>query len=389
MKRLLKGIIFIIFAVCLVGCSKDGSDISKLENTEKINIDSSSVGVYSQKYSMISLSEIGAIWNWGNQRLIKFSPVDSGEIMPLCYDPNCKHPETSDENPDPVCMAALYNHNCEIAYYNGAVYIFERRSLGENELYKMNINGSSREYIGTFPFEVELYQESIFCNNKAYLKVGILETNLEEVEGIQALEYTDKFVEIDLINGTYRYISDEIEDYIADIDLMNDKLFLRLADQKDGGRLYMMKLDIKTSESEIFISKDEWAAGCKYILAYDNDSYLYWDKNTSEIGIKNLDGTVEKLLLKGPEGESFRVCSSCDGMMYRRTMEYEGSVPGNYFMDFETGEIINITDEVEKYNLIYYDGYYDMFLGNIEDENNKILGRTAWSKAKILGEAME
>ena len=387
MKRLFCVLILMIFATRIMGCSSIDSKDSETKILYE-NTDEGSVGIYSKKYFVTSISEIGVIWDWGNPRLIKFSPVDSGESMVLCYDPNCKHPETSNDNQDPVCMAALYNDHCETAYYNGAVYIFTVTSIGENVLYKMNINGSNREYVATFPFETQLDQDAIFYDNKAYCIASILQTNLEEVEGIKEVEYIDKLVEIDLKKGTYRYVSDEIADYILAVDLKDDNLYVRFADAADGC-IYMKKININTAEEVVFISKEEWTAGHRYILVYGEDSYVYWDRNTSEVGIKNLDGTVEKLLLKGPEGESFKACPSCDGMMYRRTMEYEGNAAGYYFMDFDTWEIADITAEVEKYNITYYDGYYDMFVGEITDEYGMIQGWNAWSKAKILGEAME
>lgn len=60
---------------------------------------------------------------------------------------------------------------------------------------------------------------------------------------------------------------------------------------------------------------------------------------------------------------------------------------GFYFMDFETGEVINITEEAEKYNLLFYKGYYNAFIGReyVEEERDFIWGM--WSKDKIIGEA--
>ncbi len=383
MKRFLRVIGFVMIITSLMGCNEN---IQSSKQTDEGQVEGPASTAYSKRYRSGQISELGIIWTFGDpDDFIKFTPVNSNEMMLLCFDPNCKHPATSSENPDPVCMAALYNHMCEVIYHDGAIYIFVTENIGENVLYKMNINGSSRERIATFPFEVKPANCSVSYGNYTYIRAKVLQTDLDKLESIQALEYVNKVVEIDLTDGTYRYISDEFDNhiYVSDTDVYGKSLFLRLSDMKDDGRIYMIRLNIDTGKNEILISKEEWADGYRFICCYDEDSYFYWDRNASEIGIKNINGTVEKVLLTGPEGESFLACPSFDGMMYRRTMDYESEAAGYYFMDFETQEVINITEEVDTYGLQYYDGYYDVF---VSDEDNIY---ATWSKDKILSEASE
>ena len=51
-------------------------------------------------------------------------------------------------------------------------------------------------------------------------------------------------------------------------------------------------------------------------------------------------------------------------------------------MDVSTGEVINITEEAEKYGIEGYDRHYDVFLSLNEDVEVEM-----WSREKILEEA--
>lgn len=379
-----------LIIMCLAGCN------GKVPKEEQTGSDYENA-VYTKMYYKAAKSDIGAIWVKEDGSHICFTPKNSDEEMVFCFNPNCSHPETSADNPDPECMAALYHsyRNNEVAYYNGAIYIFAMENLGECTLYKMDVNGSNREMVGVFPFETYCRRACIFYNDRVYLSATVLKTDLENDEDekedgmatVKRLQYDYTFAEINLTDKTYRFIGEDFDGstYVAEIDLMGPYLYARLSDMEDDGRIYEARYNLETSEAEVVISKDEWASGIRYIVHYDDDSYYYWDKNESMIAIRNIDGTVEKIVLKGPAGERFGASVSCDGMMYTRSMEYEGEQPGRYFMDFETGEITDITEPADKYGFCEYDGYYGVFLGeHVDGKNSKY---HIWDREMILSEA--
>ena len=76
---------------------------------------------------------------------------------------------------------------------------------------------------------------------------------------------------------------------------------------------------------------------------------------------------------------------SGDKLFYTRKYDFGDEKAGAYFMDIKTGEVINITEEVEKYGLIGYDRYYDSFISAVEIDGVTI---GMWSREKILEEAL-
>jgi len=272
----------------------------------------------------------------------------------------------------------------DIGYYEEAVYFFVNTSKTAHRIYKMDVGSAVRELVAEVPNQAAPGYITTFCGDKLYYNTKILHTDKTTGRG----HYTYRLVEVNLLDGSYRFISEETEGTIDTADVVGNIMFTRRWGTGGDGKIYMVTIDLTTLEETVFLSKEDWVTGFRYIQGYDEDSYYYWDSNASEIGIKNIDGTVERVLLKGPIGESFGACPSYRGMLYRRTMEYEGMQPGWYFMDIETGEITDITEVTEKYHTYRYDGYYDAFVGtNYEEDGRKVINDNMWSREWILNEA--
>lgn len=393
MRRIFKAICLITIIMCFAGCNKSKDVSSKIDSAvinEHNNYSLGAEGAYSKSYDILSISEAGAIWSYGLKQ-IRFSPVDSEMDMALCYEPDCEHPVVSNDSPDPKCMAALYNCHCDTAYYDGKIYIFAATGIDGHEMYEMKLDGTGRKKIASFPFWADLDYFYIITNDKAYYEAEILQTEEDALaqEGYHLLEYSNRMVEVNLADGSYRFVTEATYDTVVDADLVGNILYMRVADTYDEGRIYVKTINIHTGEEKVIVTKDDWDAGKRYIRAYDEDSFMYWDRTASEIGIKNIDGTIEKVLLKGPEGERFSAEFSYDGMIFNRNLAYEDKVPGTYFMDLNNFEVIDITDEKDKYGIISYNGYCGTFIGEIYHKEEGKIDWRLWSKDKILSEAAE
>ncbi len=380
MKNIIKVIVTVMLGICIMGCKKETMEMPRnIEASESIETTEAEKKVrYAERYQMVSLSEAGIIYT-GDER-VRLAGIDGGDDMILCYNPNCIHQNAKVTYGDPECMAALYESYCDIAYYEGTIYFFVEDGINNHRIYKMNTNGAGRELLAKFPFGYSVAY-AIFCEDKLYYIAEIAQK--DEIKKV--ISYNRRIVEVDINDGTYRFLTEESEDLVANIDLAGNNIYIRRADKSNNGTLYMVAIDIETLEEKIIISTEEWLAGNRYIDVYDEDSYYYYDCNKYEIGIKNIDGTIEQVLVKGAEGETFGWADpSCDGLFYKREFDYDDEKAGAYFLDMETGEVTNITDEQVKYSLVGYDGYYDAFVSRDSEFNWGM-----WSKEKVLSEAKE
>lgn len=380
MKKFLRMLCLLLMIFCVAGC--DSKETISSEDVETI-LGSSDVR-YAERYQMISISEAGVISDDMNEGLVYLTPVDDTKKLVFCYLPDCRHDTIISDGEESKCMAAHYGNVTRTAYYGGILYFFVMEGLEKHRIYKMETNGAKRELFAELPFSFNIGYACVFCEDKMYYTAQIL--HKDEITG--EISYGYRVVEVDLTDATYRFITEEKEELITIVNLSGNTLYIRKTETASGGIPFVTVVDMNTLEETIIITTDEWINGNRYIDAYDEDSYFYYDAMTYEIGIKNVDGNVEKVLLRGSEGEHFSGADpSCDGLFYERIFDYEGEPAGAYFMDLVTGSITNITEEKEKYGLEGYDGYYDVFVAREYVESERSMKWSIWSKEKVLAEA--
>ncbi len=374
MKKIIKTVCLIILVLFLMGC--------------KVNDDKSSDNIgtrYAERYQMVSLSEAGVIYDNINEGLIYLSTIDEAKEKVFCYLPNCKHAAVTSTNKDPECMAALYEGSTKTAYYEGTIYFFVSDGLMEHNIYKMKTDGAGRELLAELPFAYNIGLVCVFRGDKVYYDAHIPSRNT----ATGRLDYSYSVVEVDLIDGSYRFVTTNSDEGIQHVNFAGDTMYVQ---RLDGTRPYLLTVDMNTLEEKVIITTDEVPANI-YMAAYDEDSYFYLDSTNYEAGIRNVDKTVEQVLLKWEEGKDLGIIKpSNKGMLYERRYEYEDEPVGTYFMDLVTGEVTNITEEKEKYGIVGYDGYYDVFVAYefVENEDGgSNMKWSIWSREKVLGEAGE
>lgn len=409
MRRLLNVVCVVILVLCVTGCGNQNSttptadtlnwttapEDNRLLSTEAIEETSAVIGQttaadmfkfntdirYAERYWWASLSEYGVFHDHTDDYLLDIVVKDIGEEEIFCGNPGCKHPNVPVSAGTPECMAAIYK-DCRTAYYNNEVYFFVSDGLYQHRIYVMNIENGERRFLAKMPFDGhKIGQFTIFKDDKMYYTARFVYE--DEITGVLVAKH--RIMELSLRDGSYRFLTEETEDLFTEVHIIGDKLWVRRADQSDNGRLYTEIIDINTLETTLAIDKHEWEIGNRYIDVYDEDSYYYWDKITYKIGIRNIDGTVEKVLLQGAEGEDFVPADpSGDKLFYTRNYDFGDEKAGAYFMDVKTREVIDITEEAEKYNIMGYDCYYDVFVSEPTEEADIRI----WSREKILEEAL-
>ena len=319
MKKFLSVICIMVFVVSFWGCN-DGSfnpnedvkwttapEDNRLLSTEAVENTSSVTAEteedtfeyysdirYAERYMWASLSEYGVFNDTYGDYVLDIMVKDVGEEVIFCDNPGCKHPNVPVSAGTPDCMATLYENSGRIAYYNGTIYFFRSNGIYEHRIYTMNIANGERMCLAKLPFGGQkVGQFTIFKEDKMYYTARLVYE--DEITGEMIEKH--RIMELSLRDGSYRFLTEETEDLFTEAHLTCDKLWVRRADQSDDGRLYVEIIDINTLETTLAIDKHEWELGNRYIDVYDEDSYYYWDKITYKIGIRNINGTVEKVLL--------------------------------------------------------------------------------------------
>ncbi len=376
-KKNFKVACFLMLILCLMGCAKEtaddnssGAETTTADKGESVR--ASMVG-HAERYMGISLSEAGIVYDYyddNSSGLVRLVTIGEGKDMVLCYNPNCKHKGEE-------CMG-YRGVGARTMYYNGAVYYFSSINIFDHKITKQDTNGAGREFLVELPFG---YNISYFCichNDKMYYDAEI--TYKDEVT--KELTSVFRVVEVDLLDGSYRFLTEESEDIVSIASLKGDTMYMRMYDGVDG-RLNMVAMDINTLEKKTIISKETWKDEYVFVNGYDEDSYFYADRPNREVGIRNVDGTVERVLFRGAANERYsNLDAYSTGVFYSRMYDYEDEPAGDYFMDLITGEVVNITDEAEKYGINGYDGNYDAFIKRGTKNDHGM-----WSREKIISEA--
>lgn len=380
-KSVVPGIVLCMM-LCMTGCGeKSGGDNSGGEAYDMAGLS------YVQRYQTVSLTESGILYD-GNDGLLHLITIDEGEDIIMCYDPNCTHDPATSANPDPKCMAAHYYGKTQTGYYDGCIYFLVNDGAFRHKLYRAKTDGSGRELLAEgLPFTYRISYGLIFYNDKMYYTAMVPYAD----ERTSAVSFMSRIVEFDLLDNTYRFLTEETADTIMEMDLTENYMYMRVSDVDDGGRIFYQRVNINTCEEEIIITKDVYRDEYCYIKACSDDRYFYYDRKTCDIGIRSVDGEYREIILDGAEGEFFSGWEKPSGnyMLYQRTIPYEGEAVGYYFMNLATGERVNITEEVEKYGIMFYDAAYDVFISRVYNESTMKMVWSMWSREKILAEAAE
>jgi len=404
MKRILKTVGVVMAMMCLAGCNENqpvkiGDMSEAVITTTDVKVEETTTEEETVKYTEFkkgnsagirysgsvfetALSAEGVIYYQLEDRKLHIRPIDSSDDKVLCYKPDCMHSKIHATDTEADCMAATYGGSDIIGYYEGKIYYFTGIGM-ECSVYRMDVETGKRELFTKLPYGAyNSGARMIFCGDNIYC-VMTVESYREKVDGENVRIDYEGLIEISLIDGSYRIITSGSTDHVVrDFYLGDSKVYLIKYDGTDYESIYISQIDLYTLEEKEVLSPEMFDDLCKFIEACDDDSFYCYDMMDCDICIRNVNGTKERTLVKGADGEQFRKRSiSNNGIFYARSLDYEDEPAGQYFMDMITGEVTNITDVANLYNLFQYDGYYDVFIGmNAAD-------LSMYSRERILSEA--
>lgn len=350
MKRI-KYLMVIVLAMFLVACGEKDEFTGIREDAR-----------YSKTYQIVSTSKEGVFYK-GTDDMLYFRPAETGEAMIFCYDPNCIHEPASEYNPDPTCRGALFtDKRTEIAYYEGVIYYFVWDGPFEHELYRMEVNGAGRTLFVTLPYLCEPLGGVVFYEDKMYYRV----VEKKPIDELGTLESKLYIIEINLNNGDYRLVTDEIEGGMYEMDVTDKYVYPRLADS--NGDLYRVRYDKDSCDREVIVTPDEYKS---HIPLAIYDEYYIYSNGVDKIGIKYFDSGEKKVLVDiDMNGADFVApCVSGNGVFYR-VLDFSDdftseTLLGAYFYNILTGELFDITEKTLELNIWDYNGYQEYFICDI------------------------
>lgn len=302
MRNIIRGLSFIVIIVCFAGCTHGTDNFATLgemptpttrevaKSTEEMTeaptttildepidktIYANKAGVryeyVPQSSCNMSITEEGVILL--ENRNVYIKQVDSGKKELLCNNPECMHLRLLN------CPAVVSESKC--AFYEGILYCFEtvRKSDGGGyNIYTQRIDNGKKEFLVNVPCSLD-FQCIIFSGDYMYCidRLPVEATASEKANTLY------KIVEIDLIDGQYRFITEP--NTSSHFELADGKIYY-YKDFASGDESYVVQKDIYTLEEKIVLSNEEDLNRYEYKGAYDEDSYFYYDVLNKEIGIR-------------------------------------------------------------------------------------------------------
>src|SRR5690625_3831340 len=330
--RKIQALLMICLCLFLVSCS------NKSEQTDHYSI--------AMPNDQMGISEHGILTVIDD--VLWFHDFESGNKIVLCNQPNCTHqPFSWDTNPEPTCNAVLPNGDLfdAVGMYNNHVYIFSGDSLNHTIVYKENLDGSGRENVAEFDWEVYEFGQMIFKNNQAFF---IASQSMLDEEGqpldqerslvVMSLDLnTGKTTELSELRhdhygqmGNLKVYDDRIYYYYVYYDDEMDWLDEEYAEKADEYIHYFLyEVDLSTKEEKLVTDLGNAAEGQFTDMDENNLYFLSADQSkVSSVSLKDL--TSETLF----EGSEISLAPKVgEGLLYSQHNIYDGTF---YYYDLNT-----------------------------------------------------
>lgn len=276
-----------------------------------------------------------------------FHDFESGNKIVLCNQPNCTHqPYSWDKNPNPTCHAVLPNRDSfdAVGMYNDHVYIFSGDALNHTIVYKENLDGSGRESIAEFDWEVYKFDRMVFKNNQALF---IASQYMLDDEGQPSQEQNLVVMSLDLDTGKTTELSEMRHDHygqMLNLKVYDDRLYysyIYYDDEMDWGdddaiekaddyiHYSLYEVDLSSQQEKMVTELGNAEEGIFTDMDEDNLYFLSSDQTkVTSVSLKDL--TSETLF----EGVDISLAPKVgDGLLYSQHHIYDGTF---YYYDLNT-----------------------------------------------------
>ena len=351
-------IVYIILILCifLSACNK------KMTNNSKDTLFINSFNAISKEGIVVS-----------DNGVMTYYDYITGKETVLCTRLQCNHEVyDKDTNPNPDCPAVSsdkYSINC-VFIADGILYFTtegprnSEKGLMTSKLYKADLNGENRVYLGVIDYDFRVFDTYIYEN---YI-FGIINSIkvVSNEEGIVNTESTLQAVAINLNTLETVYLSepDEITDAIQPY-VYDGKLFCAFINAHND----MSEIRIFSLEDFTLIDTIQ-AKGYSYIkYSKDYMYYSYFNEGTEEINLckKSLrTGKVTTLhIFKDSKNVSCGLSAVTGNYIFYRLLYYDGVNPaedrGTYVFDMKDDSI----NEID----FSYSGIYTPVFAAVDDEH--------------------
>jgi|SRR5690625_1282638 len=335
--RKIQALLMICLCLFLVSCS------NKSEQTDHYSI--------AMPNDQMGISEHGILTVIDD--VLWFHDFESGNKIVLCNQPNCTHqPFSWDTNPEPTCNAVLPNGDLfdAVGMYNDHVYIFSGDALNHTIVYKENLDGSGRESIAEFDWQVYEFDRMVFKDNQALF---IASQYMLDDEGQPSQEQNLVVMSLDLDTGKTTELTEVKHDHygqMGNLRVYDDSLYyyyIYYDDEMDWGdddaiekandyiHYSLYEVDLSSHQEKLIMDLGNAEEG---IFTDMDEDHLYFvsSDNTKVTSVSLKDLTSETLF----EGSEISLAPKVgDGLLYSQHNIYDGTF---YYYDLGTKKSVTI-----------------------------------------------
>src|SRR5690625_3525964 len=367
MSRIGKYLVFLIICLCLflISCSNKSGQT-----------DSHSIAMPLEK---LGISEHGILTVIDD--VLWFHDFESGNKIVLCNKPNCTHqPFSWDKNPNPTCNAVLPNGDLfdAVGMYNDHVYIFSSGEFNHSIVYQENLDGTGRESIAEFDWQVDKFDQMTFKDNQAFF---IAVQEILDEEG-QPINHDRNYIvmSLDLDTGKTTELTELKHDHygrIHNLKVYDDRLYYAYEyydDEMDWSdddaiekvddyiHYSLYKVDLSSQQEELVMDLGNAEEGI--FTDMDEDNLYFSSKDRTKVLSVSLKDLTSETLFEGSEISLAPKVGN--GLLYSQHNIYDGTL---YYYDFSTKKSIMIqrpSEREESHPILTY-GDWIITVAKLED----------------------
>lgn len=354
------GMFHLLLAICLglflLSCSK------KPEDTDNYSVAMTNYQMGISEHGILTVID-DVLW---------FHDFESGNKIVLCNRPNCTHtPFSWDTNPEPTCHAVLPDGDpfSAVGMYNDHVYIFSSNRINYTIVYQENLDGSGREVIAEFDWQVYEFDHMTFKDNQAFFIA--VQSMLDEEGQPNSHDRNYIVMSLDLATGKITEWTEIKRDHYGSMNnlkVYDDRLYYDYVyydDEMDWSddeaiekandyiNYFLYEVEISTKQEEFVMDLGNAEEGS--FVAMDEDHLYFQSKDrTKAIAVRLQDLTSETLF----EGSEISIARKLgNGLLYSQHDIYDGTL---YYYDFSTKKTKTIkrpTERDETYPILSYDDW--------------------------------
>ena len=289
--------------------------------------------------------------------VLHFYDFISGRRTVLCNKPNCLHqPFSSITNPDPECNAVSPNGDMIVGFgmHNAYVYTFISSSINETTIYRQKPNGDGREFLTSFDWDLDLANNIIFKDNKAYF-IGVTYI-LDEKGASSSNNQISIVLSVDLINGGVNQLTEPKQDNISSmvsLEMIDDKLYYYYVYYDEGMdfladnvseqismyiNTILYEVDIATATEKQLLNVTEDVNDIH--IGLNNKAFIFFNKKISQVYSVDRKDSTKAPLIEGENIDFARYLN--DYIVYSQGEDYSVL----YFYDLPTGKIKKVNRPV-------------------------------------------